>query len=171
MIERFVAGLVGAPFGLKGFVKVKPLSGEIDHLLKLQSAVLRLRGAEKTVHIEESAPALPQVVMKFAGIDSPEAAKTLGGGELIVRREEASPLGPGEFYVEDLRGLAVAAGSGETSEILGHVAGIVEGGGGDLVEIRLVTGELKLVPLRKEFFAPLEPETGRIILLERWILE
>jgi 16S rRNA processing protein RimM len=168
MIERFVVGLIGAPFGLKGFVKVKPLSGEIDHLLKLQSAVLRLRGAEKTVNIEESAPALPQVVMKFAGIDSPEAAKTLGGGELMVRREEASPLGPGEFYVEDLRGLAVAAADGETA---GRVTGIVEGGGGDLVEIRLVTGELKLVPFRKEFFAPPEPKTGRLILLERWILE
>jgi 16S rRNA processing protein RimM len=172
MVERFVVGLVGAPFGLKGFVKVKPLSGEIDHLLKLQSAVLRLGGAEKTVAIEESAAALPQVVMKFAGIDSPEAAKTLGGGEIIVRREEASPLGPGEFYVEDLRGLAVvaAAENGGAGETVGRVAGIVEGGGGDLVEIRLLDGELKLVPLRKEFFAPPEPETGRLVLLERWIL-
>jgi 16S rRNA processing protein RimM len=175
MTERFVVGLVGAPFGLKGFVKVKPLSGEIDHLLKLRSAILRQKGAEKPVSIEESAPALPQVVMKFAGINSPEAAKALGGAELLVRREEASPLGPGEFYVEDFKGLAVvfagAGGSGQEGEILGQVTGIVEGGGGDLVEIRLASGELKFVPLRKEFFAPLAPETGRLVLLERWILE
>jgi 16S rRNA processing protein RimM len=200
MTGRFVAGLVGAPFGLKGFVKVRSLSGEIDHLLKLRSVVLRQNGAEKTAVIEESSPALlPQALMKFAGIDSPEDAKALGGAELLVRREEASPLGPGEFYIEDLKGLAVvfvgglgvggfgggsgagaspgvepgAEGSddGQTGEILGHVAGIVEGGGGDLVEIRLSTGESKLVPLRKEFFAPLVPETGRIVLLERWILE
>jgi 16S rRNA processing protein RimM len=170
--DRFVAGLIGAPFGLKGFVKVKPLSGEIDHLLKLQSAVLRQKGTEKPVKIEECAPALSQVVMKFAGIGSPEAAKALSGAELLVRREEASPLGPGEFYVEDLKGLAVAAaGSGENDEILGYVTGIVEGGGGDLVEIRLSTGEFKFVPLRKEFFVPVKPETGRLILLERWILE
>ena len=172
MIDRFVAGLVGAPFGLKGFVKVKPLSGEIAHLLKLQSAVLRQKGREKTVAIEECSPALSQVVMKFAGIGSPEAAKVLSGAELLVCREDASPLGPGEFYVEDLKGLAVAAaGSGESDEILGHVTGIVEGGGGDLVEIRLSTGEFKFVPFRKEFFVPVKPETGRLILLERWILE
>jgi 16S rRNA processing protein RimM len=169
--DRFVAGLIGAPFGLKGFVKVKPLSGEIDHLLKLQSAILRRDGTEKTVKVEESAPALSQVVMKFAGVGSPEAAKALNGAELLVRREEASPLGPGEFYVEDLKGLAVAAGSGENDEILGYVTGIVEGGGGDLVEIRLSTGEFKFVPFRKEFFVPVKPETGRLILLERWILE
>jgi 16S rRNA processing protein RimM len=173
--NRFVVGLVGAPFGLKGFVKVKPFSGEIDHLLKLQSAILRQRGTEKPVKIEESSPALPQVIMKFAGVGSPEAAKALGGAELLVCREDASPLKPGEFYVEDLKGLAVAAagkpGAGQNGEILGYVTGIVEGGGGDLVEIRLSAGDLKLVPLRKEFFAPLEPETGRLILLERWILE
>jgi 16S rRNA processing protein RimM len=168
--KRFVAGLIGAPFGLKGFVKVKPLSGEIDHLLKLQSAILRQKGVEKQVIIEESAPALPYMVMKFAGIGSPEAAKALGGAELLVRREEASPLGPGEFYVEDLKGLAVAA-AGQDDVLLGHVTGIVEGGGGDLVEIRLSTGELKFVPFRKEFFALIKPETGRLILRERWILE
>jgi 16S rRNA processing protein RimM len=175
MNERFVAGLVGAPFGLKGFVKIKPLSGEIDHLLKLRSAILRQKGAERSVSIEESVPILSQAAMKFAGIDSPEAAKALGGAELLVRREEASPLGPGEFYVEDLKGLAVVftgeGGSGQEGEILGHVAGIVEGGGGDLVEIRLAAGEFKFVPLRKEFFAPIAPETGRMVLLQRWILE
>jgi 16S rRNA processing protein RimM len=177
--ERFVVGLVGAPFGLKGFVKVRPLSGEIDHLLQLQSAVLRQDGVENTVHIEACTPALSQVVMKFAGINSPERAKILRGAELMTSREQASPLGPGEYYVEDLRGLAVvAAHDGPVTdarpgpeEIVGHITDILEGGGGDLAEIRLSTGELRLVPFRKEFFAPIQPETGRLILLDRWILE
>jgi 16S rRNA processing protein RimM len=173
--DRFVVGLIGAPFGIRGFVKVRSLSGETGHLLNLQSAILRLGETEKTIHIEESAPALSQVIMKFTGIDSPEAAKSLNGGELIVRRKQASTLKPGEFYVEDLRGLAVvaadmAAGAGD-GEILGYLTGIVEGGGGDLAEIRLSTGDFRFVPLRKEFFAPIEPETGRLILRERWILE
>lgn len=171
MTRRFVVGLVGAPFGLKGFVKVRPLSGEIDHLLKLTRVVLRRDGTEKTLDIEASAPAFPQVVIKFAGIDSPEAAKTLGGSELVTGREGASPLKAGEYYVEDLRGLAVIAGDVQDGEILGHITDIVEGGGGDLAEIRLSTGENRFVPLRNEFFAPLDPDSGRVILLERWILE
>ncbi|MDR1278308.1 MAG: ribosome maturation factor RimM [Treponema sp.] len=173
MTDRFVVGLIGAPFGLKGFVKVRSLSGETGHLLNLQSVILRQGNAEKTIDIEESASVPPQVIMKFAGINSPEAAKSLGGGELIVCREQASPLKPGEFYIEDLRGLAVvaadtAAGGGE---IVGHLTNIVEGGGGELAEIRLSTGEFKFVPFRKEFFAPIEPGAGRLILRERWILE
>jgi 16S rRNA processing protein RimM len=171
LTERFVVGLIGAPFGLRGFVKVRPLSGEIDHLLKLSEVTLRQDGTEKMMKIEASAPALPQLVMKFAGIDSPEAAKALTGAELIAGRDQASPLKPGEYYIEDLRGLAVAGSAGAEGEILGHIANIVEGGGGDLVEIRLPTGEFKLVPFRKEFFAPLDLKSGRIILLEKWILE
>ncbi|MDR1617836.1 MAG: ribosome maturation factor RimM [Treponema sp.] len=168
LIERFVAGIVGAPFGLKGFVKVKSLSGEIDHLLKLTQVTLRQGETEKTIKIEESAPALPHVVMKFAGIDSPEAGRTLRGAELVVGRENAAPLAEGEYYVEDLRGMEVVS---ETGEILGHIGGIIEGGGGSLVELRLSGGETRLVPFRKEFFSSVSLEKGRALLAARWILE
>jgi 16S rRNA processing protein RimM len=179
--ERFVIGLAGPPFGLKGFVKVRPFSGDIGHLLTLRSVVVRLAGKERIMQIEESSPAPAAVLMKFAGIDSPEAAKTLRGAELLVDRKQASPLGPGEFYVEDLRGLAVV--DWEDGKTLGRITDIVEGGGGDLVEIRLSPqsenaekgeapgGELRLVPFRKEFFAEISIEKGRAALLNRWILE
>ncbi|MDR2133568.1 MAG: ribosome maturation factor RimM [Treponema sp.] len=172
MTERFVIGLVGAPFGLKGFVKVRPLSGEVDHLLKLRSLTIRREGREEERKIEESAPLPSALLIKFAGIDSPEDAKTLRGAELLADREHASPLGPGEFYVEDLRGLAVIAGDapGEGA-VLGRITGIVEGGGGDLAEITLSGGETRLVPFRREFFPEIDPEKGRVALVNRWILE
>jgi 16S rRNA processing protein RimM len=160
--------MVGGPFGLRGFVKVRPLSGEPDHLLKLQSVLVRQDGKERVLKIEESRPSFPAVLIKFAGIDSPEAAKALGGAELLVDREHASPLKPDEFYIEDLRGLTVL---GEAGEILGHITDIVEGGGGELAELRLLSGAIKLVPFRKEFFSGIEPEKGRLTLLNQWILE
>ncbi|MDR1899906.1 MAG: ribosome maturation factor RimM [Treponema sp.] len=168
LTERFVAGLVGAPFGLKGFVKIRSLSGEIDHLLKLASVTLRQGSVEKTMDIEKSAPALPHLVMKFAGIDGPEAAGALRGAELLVGRDRAAPLAGGEYYVEDLRGMEVVSGTGE---ILGRVGDIIEGGGGSLAEIRLPNGETRLVPFRKEFFSSISVEEGRALLSARWILE
>jgi 16S rRNA processing protein RimM len=166
MIEQFVAALIGAPFGLTGMVKVRPFSGEIDHLLALRSVAARQNGTERVLRIEQSVPQPPFVLIKFAGIDSPEAAKTLGGAELLVDRGQASPLRPGEFYVEDLKGLAVISGD----EILGHITDIIESGG-ELAEIRLTDGQLKLVPFRREFFSEISPETGRVVLRHTWILE
>jgi 16S rRNA processing protein RimM len=179
-VPIFIAGIVGAPFGLEGFVKVKPLSGEIDHLLKLKTAVLRQNGNERALAIEESAPNGDAIVMRFAGFNSPEAAKALAGAELIVSRAEAAVLKPDEFYVEDLKGLAVfaptpeaipLASAGENPQILGHINAIIEGGGGDLAEIILNNGKLKLVPFLKEFFSGFDLENRRVTLNNLWILE
>jgi len=173
-VSIFIAGIVGAPFGLEGFVKVKPLSGEIEHLLKLKSATLRQDEKERVLAVEESSPNGDAVIMRFAGFNSPEAAKALAGAELIVSREDAAALKPGEFYVEDLKGLAVIAPpleADDNRQILGHINAIIEGGGGDLAEITLNNGKHRLVPFRKEFFSGIDLENRRVTLNNLWILE
>jgi 16S rRNA processing protein RimM len=170
--EFFVTALVGSPFGLKGFVKVRSLSGETDHLTAPGRLTLR-QGGKDTVYAVEAwelrpGPS-PALLIKFAGVDSPEAAKALRGAEIIAGRAQAAPLKPGEFYVEDLKGLDVAAAW--DGGILGRITDIIEGGGGDLAEIRLNSGEIRLVPFRGEFFGDIDPEAGKAALLERWILE
>jgi 16S rRNA processing protein RimM len=174
MTEKFIIGLVGAPFGVKGFVKVRPCSGEIDHLLELQSVLLCKDGKEKLYKIEESSPAhtgsmIPAVLIRFEGINSPEDAKVLSGAQLLVKREQAAPLKNGEFYIEDLKGLPVFANNENT--LLGHITDIIEGGGGELVEIQLTNGDKKLVPFRKEFFTEINPKKNRVSLENLWILD
>ena len=169
MTESFIAAVAGAPFGLKGFVKVRPLSGETAHLLKLRSVTVRQGGTERVLKIAESAIQPPGMVLRFEGFDSPEAAASLSGAELLVKREDACPLRDGEFYIEDLKGLAVTAA--DDGNIVGHITGIVEGGGGFLAEIRLTDGASRLVPFRREFFAEINPEENRLILKNLWILE
>ena len=132
---------------------------------------------------------MPSLLIRFEGINSPEDAKTLNGAQLFVNRAEAAPLEDGEFYVEDLKGLNVFVNNNEilsfnsslnlcTSvppcelfSIIGTITDVIEGGGGDLVEIELTDGIKKLVPFRKEFFPDINPEKSRIILRNLWILE
>jgi 16S rRNA processing protein RimM len=165
---QFVVGLVGVPFGLKGFVKVRPLSGETEHLRRLSSVLLRKGLSETAYEVEETAGSGAALMMKFRGVDTPEAAKTLTGAELVTDRAHAAPLKEGEFYIEDLRGIPVTL---QTGEAVGEITGLPEGGGGFLAEIRLPSGELRLVPFRDEFFGDIDPENRRAVLLERWILE
>jgi 16S rRNA processing protein RimM len=172
MTERFVVGLVGAPFGLKGFVKVRSLSGEYEHLQRLSSVILRQEGdKESRWEIEETALVTQSLVMKLKGIDSLESAKVLNGAEMLVTRAYAAPLKTDEFYIEDLKGLKVIIESGERREIVGCIISIVEGGGGSLAEVRLRSGQVRLVPFRNEFFGAIRLEAGEAVLLEPWILE
>jgi 16S rRNA processing protein RimM len=170
LTEEFVAGIAASPHGLKGFIKIRPLSGELDHLLALKSVRIRLGTKEKVYMIEESQEVHAAVLMKFQGIDTPEEAKKLTGGELLVDRSQAVPLYDDEYYIEDLKGVKVFLGGFEGTEI-GEITDIMEGGGAELAEIRLANGEKKLVPFRNEFFGDVDVEKKQAILLQDWILE
>ena len=159
---------MGPPFGLKGFVKVKPFSGETAHLSGLEKIILRQGENEETREVEELIPQGRALLLRFSGVQSPEAAEALKGAEVIVDREYAAPLKEGEYYVEDLKGLEVVAAAGVS---LGRIADVVSGGGGDLLEITLICGETRLAPFRKEFFGDVNLKNGKITLLEPWILE
>lgn len=177
MVDSFVIGIVGASFGVKGFVKVHVPSGETGHLESLTDVTLRHQGTEKKYRIEDFGGAASSFVMKFRGIDSPEAAKPLAGAELVVPREAAAPLKEDEYYIEDLRGLSVvlAAGSGDAAapgaEVLGELTDVLEGGGGQLAEIRLSDGSRRLVPFRNEFFGDIDLAKRTAVLRGRWMLE
>jgi len=108
------------------------------------------------------------LIMRFAGIDSPEAARLLSGAEIIVGREHAAPLKDGEYYVEDLKGLEVVTAEGQS---LGHIADIVEGGSGQLAEVLLLSGQKRFAPFRNEFFGELSLGNRKIILLAPWVLD
>jgi 16S rRNA processing protein RimM len=167
LTEQFVVALVGAPFGIKGFVKTKPLSGELEHLEQLETVVLRRETREILFYIEETLRVGPSLAVKFRGIDTPEAAKALTGAEMLTGRDHAAPLGADEYYIEDLRGIPVTDTGGG---VLGHITDVLEGGGGQLIEMGLPGGEFRLVPFRKEFFGEVDTEKRRVVLLEKWIL-
>jgi 16S rRNA processing protein RimM len=171
MVQEFIVGHVGQPHGLEGFVKIRSASGEWKHLLALDEILLRGKTDEKTYSIEETRANSGQILMKFRGIDSPEAARTLSGAALITGRDRAAPLAENEFYIEDIKGLAVVRGPLPEPEKLGTVNDVLEGGGGWLLEVKLLSGKTCLIPFRKEFFGDMDEKKRAILLLEEWILE
>ena len=166
--SHFKLGIIGSPFGVKGFVRVKPYSGENNHFFNLKKVTLSWGEKEEIWEVEEIITQGNTLLLRFSGINSPEAADILNGAEIIAGREYASPLKNGEFYVEDLKGILVVDEKGGS---LGQITDIVEGGGGNLVEILLSSGEKRLAPFRNEFFGDVDLEKGRIPLLKTWILE
>jgi 16S rRNA processing protein RimM len=166
--EQFVVAVVGRPFGVKGFVTVRSLSGESGHIRRLDSVLLRQGTSETVYAVEETTGTGAVLTMKFRGIDTPEAAKALTGAELVSGRVHAAPLNEGEFYIQDLRGIPVTLPSGDP---VGEITDVFEGGGGFLVEIRLPSGDSRFIPFRDEFFGEIDPQARKAVLLEGWIVE
>jgi len=149
-------------------VKVKPFSGETGHFSRLEKVTLKRSEKEETWEVAETASREGSVLIRFAGIDNPEKAALLKGAEIIVLRENAAPLKEGEYYVEDLKGLEVIDREGKA---LGHIVAVTEGGGGNLAEVKLLSGIRRLAPFRKEFFGDVNLEEGKIVLLESFVLD
>ena len=179
MLNEFVTAYVTQSFGVEGFVRVRSLSGETAHLTARQNLRLRFKaeqgGLTKTFTVEQmrqSGGTGGILLVKFAGIDTPEAAKKLQGAEIVTTREESAPLADDEFYIEDLKGLAVRGLDGSD---YGTIENIVEGGGGQLVELRLnggvPGGACRFIPFRHEFFGEISIERGFAVLLKPEIIE
>ena len=176
MIGDHVAiGRLGAPKGVRGDLKVSSYSGESAHFYRLETVELRPRpGTDRggspprrlrVIRVEGEGPSL---TLAFEGYATPEAARALTGLELVVPREAASPLGPDEWYIDDLVGLSLVA----EGKKLAVVVSVIEGGAEPWLEVRRVAGEgLSLVPFRKVFVGEVDLAAGTIELLAPWLLE
>ncbi|MDR1867114.1 MAG: ribosome maturation factor RimM [Treponema sp.] len=162
MTTRFVTAIVGSPFGLEGFVKVRSLSGEVEHFQRLQSVIVRYNGTEHEYFIEKCVLLGATVTLKFVGIDSPEQLKAISGGEILVDRDHAAPLGDGEWYINDLIDLKILNQDGT---VYGTVYACMDGGGGTLLELSLTDGSKRFVPFRNEFIGTIDLEKKTAILL------
>jgi 16S rRNA processing protein RimM len=173
LTNRFVAGVLGQPFGLEGFIKLRSFSGETAHLERLSQMLLCKNGVTAAYSVAEirSWPGVCHV--RFAGFDTPEKAKTLSGAEIVVERKDAAPLGEDEFYIEDLKGLNLVSDgkNAPAGVVFGMITGVVEGGGGNLLEMKLENGAARLVPFRDEFVGEVSLEKGVVVLTAPWVLE
>lgn len=165
-MDMIAIGKIRTSHGVRGFVKIVTFSGETEHVFKLKKVMLKSDGLEQEYLVEEVQPLGDSVILKFATVDSPENAKALAGMDIMVPRDKAAPLKKGEYYHADLYGCELTF----DGEKLGRVNSIVEGGGGELFEVVLNSGETVLVPFRDEFIGDISVEKKLIELRNRWIL-
>lgn len=112
---EFVAiGRVVKAHGLRGQVKVYPLSDTVERFDVLRSVFFELPDGTAVRHtVERVKIDGGLVVMKLAGIDDRSAAESLRGAWVSVERDEVAPLGADRVYAFDLVGLTVFSDTGE----------------------------------------------------------
>lgn len=167
MKEEMAVAIVGARFGVRGEVKLRSLSDEVEHLLKLESVTLRKGSERKTHRISESRRHSSDVLVRFEGVESPEEARLLTGYEVWVPRELAAPLGEGEYYITDLIGLKLML----DGEHVGTVKSLWNSGAHDMIDVEKVDGTMVVVPFIERYIGRVDLETASIEVRVDWILE
>ena len=119
----FELGVVGAPFGVRGWVKLRSFTDPPNRLLQHSSLQLRVGGAWVAYKIEASGRSGGQLTAKLAGVNDRDQAGVLRGAQIGVPRAELPPRDDKDFYRADLIGCEVVNLAGVN---LGKVQHFVE---------------------------------------------
>jgi len=161
--EYLALGHVMQSHGVHGEVKVAWYPDEWGPFRGIATVWLRATGGPRQPFRVERARAQGRaVVLKLAGIETPEAAALLVGREVAIPREAAPAAREGTFYHYDILGLAVMEGE----RWLGSVREILETPAHDVYVVDGAEGEW-LLPATRAHIRRVDPAAG-VIEIEPW---
>ena len=153
--ERIVIGRVGAAHGIRGELRVIPLTDFPERFAALREVMV----GDELLHIESVKPQGKNFLMRFREYTVREDAQKLTGRLLTVARAEAAPLDEGEYYVFDIVGLTVYD---EENNELGTVENVLRTGSNDVYAVRSEDGREILIPALRKVVRTIDVPNGRM---------
>ena len=154
-------GRVVKPHGVKGEVKITPLTDHPGRFEKLQRVFLvSPAGTQKECAVRSVRYLADAPLLLLAGYDSPEKARELNGWLVQLPEEEAIPLPEGQYYWFELIGMDVESESGEK---LGKIVDIFATGSNDVYVMQSGKREVYL-PATKEVIRQVDRKTRRMVV-------
>lgn len=163
-MELFLTGIVLKPKGLKGELKVQPVTDFPESFLTRHEYYVGKNSEEAVVRNVRSATLRQGFAwLVFEGIESREAAEAVAGMKLYVTAEQLKPMPDDRAYLHDLIGLEVVD---EEADKVGKISDVLQMPAQDVYEID-TGGRKVLVPAVEEFITEIDLEKG-IVTLRRF---
>jgi 16S rRNA processing protein RimM len=161
--DHLVLGHVAQSHGVHGEVKVAWYPDQWEPFQAIATVWLGTSaGPPQPFQVERARSQGRAVLLKLAGIETPEAAARLVGREVAIPRGGAPPPPEGTYYHYDILGLAVMEGE----RLLGTVREILETPAHDVYVVDGVGGEW-LLPATRAHIRRVDPAAG-VIEIEPW---
>ena len=129
-MEDFLkVGVITAPHGVHGEVRVFPTTDDPDRFRSLQEIILQRGTVQETHEVHSVKFSKNMVILKLSGIDSMNDAERYRSWDLMIPREQGVPLGEDEYYIADLIGMDVVTAGGED---LGVIRDVMQTGANDV---------------------------------------
>jgi 16S rRNA processing protein RimM len=151
-------GVVGAPFGVRGWIKLRSHTDPPERLLDHRSLRIGRGSVWREYRVEARGRSGGALTAKLAGVEDRDQAQALRGAEVCVPRSELPPRDDKDFYRADLIGCEVVN---------------LEGLGLGVVEHFIETPVQVLMVVRgaQEFWIPAVPQhLRRVDLRERRVV-
>ena len=161
MTKYLEIGQIVNTFGIKGFVKVKPFTDDIEQFERLEKIYVKNKNSQKEYKIQEVKYHKNMVLLKFEGIDNIDDAEKLRNYYLLRNREDDIPLEDDTYYIVDLLGLEVYDDNGI---LLGTVEDIFNTGSNDIYVVKNELGKQILLPSISDVIKKIDIENKKIVV-------
>ena len=160
MAGRVAVAYISRPWGVRGEVRAEALTYRVERFSELRAVVVQCAGRpDRPLELERWRVDAKSLLLKFAGIDAPEPARSiLVGGYVTIAPEQRDPLPEGTYYIDDLVDCAVVTAEGQP---LGRIVEVVSMPSTDAYVVRGANGEA-LVPAVGDFVVEIAP--GRVVV-------
>ncbi len=161
--EYLVVGFLRRPHGVRGEIAMDVYT---DFPERLKSGKRLYVGEEHVlVQLAGVRPHQNGLLVRFKGVDTPEAAGQFRNQWVYVKTSELPPLPAGQFYQHQLLGLHV---EDEQGKLLGVLVEILETGANDVYVVVDEKGRELLLPAIPPVILDVQPERGfiRVHLLD-----
>jgi len=163
-VDTLVVGVFVGAHGLRGEVKLRPLTEFPERLPRLRELRFRLPdGREEMRAVVSTRQHREMLLVTLEGVGDREAADALRGAEVLMDAADAPPLPEGRYYVHQLLGLRVVTPDGEE---LGRITEVLPYPANDVY----VAGRY-LIPATHDAVLRLAPEEGVVVVRSRDYLE
>jgi 16S rRNA processing protein RimM len=154
----YLIGYILKPHGIKGEVKVNPITPYPERFNQLDSVYLKNDTAQ-TYSIQKVRISNRFVFLKFAEINSRSEAELLRDCEILIEEDKLIQLKADEFFVHDLIGCEVVSESGER---IGEIIEVMQVTSNDIYVVQDRRGKEILVPAIKDVVKHIDLEQKQI---------
>ncbi len=161
MQEYFEVGQIVNTFGIKGQLKVKPFTDDMERFEELKTVYICKKNEMKKVEIEDVKYNKQCVLLKVKGIEDLTQAEKYKGLFLKIDRKDAKKLPKDTYFIADILGLEVYTDEGE---LLGKVDDIFPTGANDVYVVKDELGKQILLPSIPEVLKEIDLEKGKVIV-------
>lgn len=157
--EMLIIGKIGKPHGIKGELRVYPLTDFPERFEKLRTAYID----NTAFDITSTRYSNDFVILKIKDFNNREQAATVTGKLLKINRADAAPLAKGEYYSFDIIGLIVYD---ENDICLGKIIDIIKTGSNDVYIIEEAeTAKHILIPALKKVVTNIDLTNKRMDII------
>lgn len=157
----YLIGYILKPHGIRGEVKVEPVSPYPERYKQLKTVCIRSGDKQETYSIENVRIANKVVYLKLDKIDTRDAAEKLRNSEVLIEKKELIKPSENEYFIHDLTGCQV---SNDDGNLLGKVYEVVQMSSNDVLIIRNNKNNELLIPFIRDVVKKVDIENKQIIV-------